>query len=146
MPLALLAPLAAALVASAASPAPAARVADPGDGWHTVVALDEVTVDLETGSAVRGARAVTVQLRWSFVDRAVSPPAWDHGVRYSLDLVDVDCRSGATRTRGSVAFAGDGTPLRPMSFEDEGAAWKQHRAESLGGLVARGVCEALRGR
>lgn len=146
VPLALLAPLAAALLATTAPAAATPATTDPRDGWRTVVALDEVTVDLDAGSAVRGTGAVTVQLRWTFADRTVSPPAWDYGVRYSLDVVDVDCRTGATRTRSSVAFTGDGTPLLPMSFEDDGADWKHHRAQSLGGLVARGVCDAVRGR
>lgn len=122
--------------------APAPVVAD-AEAWTAVVAYDEVRVDVDT-SRIAGAGPYTVWLRWSFGERAASPQAWDEGVRFSIDVVEVDCRSGATRTHASTAYASDGAVVEAMSFAEDAPAWRRPRAESVGGQVAREVCGLVR--
>jgi hypothetical protein len=110
-----------------------------------VLTYDEVAVHLDA-STVEGTGPYTVQLRWSFAAREASPQAWDAGVRYSLDVVEIDCRAGATRTWSSTAFQANGDQVPSLSFEEAAPAWDRHRAESMGGLVARHACDVLRAR
>ena len=141
MPFAALTPLAAALLALALSaPAPAADWM-----WRPVLAFDEVSVDLDA-STVQGAGPYTVQLRWSFRERAASPQAWDAGVRYSIDVVEIDCRAHATRTWASSAFTQAGDAVADLSFTHASPAWNRHRAESVGGMLAREASAAIRPR
>ena len=141
MPFAALTPLAVALLAlTAVPPAPA------GDWmWRSVLAFDEVSVDLDANT-VQGAGPYTVQLRWSFRERAASPQAWDAGVRYSIDVVEIDCRAHATRTWASSAYTQAGDVVADLSFTQAAPAWNRHRAESIGGLLARETCASIRPR
>ena len=124
----------------ALTPAPAADVM-----WRSVLAFDEVTVDLDA-STVQGAGPYTVQLRWSFHDRAASPQAWDAGVRYSIDVVEIDCQARATRTWASSAFTQGGDVVADLSFAHDAPAWSRHKAESIGGMLAREACATLQPR
>lgn len=114
--------------------------------WRPLLAYDEVTVEMER-SSVYGDGPFTVQLRWTYRDRAVSPRAWDAGVRSSIDLVEIDCQAGASRTWITSAFAGDGRAVPEMSAEHERVEWERHAEESMGGLLVREGCALLsRGR
>ena len=126
----MLVPLAALLVAAAS---------DPDARWTTLLAVDEVTVEVDAAS-LGGQGTVRAQLRWTFADRAAAPDAWDAGVRYALDVLEVDCRAGTSRTWSSAAFTHDGGAVATMSFAEASPAWRKHRVESVGGIVARGVC------
>ena len=136
-----LTPLATA-VALAFHPAPAPA---PDWMWRPVLAFDEVTVDLDA-STVQGAGPYTVQLRWSFHERAASPQAWDAGVRYSIDVVEIDCQANATRTWASSAFTKGGDVVADLSFQHAAPAWSRHAAESIGGMLAREACATLKPR
>ena len=137
MLLAVLTPLAAAMLAL--TPAPADVM------WRPVLAFDEVRVDLDA-STVQGSGPYTVQLRWSFHERAASPQAWDAGVRYSIDVVEIDCAAHATRTWASSAFTKGGDVVADLSFQQAAPAWNRHAAESVGGMLAREACASIRTR
>ena len=113
--------------------------------WRPVLAFDEVSVDLDA-STVQGAGPYTVQLRWSFHERAASPQAWDAGVRYSIDVVEIDCQANATRTWASSAFTKGGDVVPDLSFQHAAPAWSRHAAESIGGMLAREACATLKPR
>lgn len=113
--------------------------------WRPVLSFDEVAVHLDA-STVEGAGPYTVQLRWSFAERAASPQAWDAGVRYSIDVVEIDCRAGATRTWASAAYQANGDAVPSLSFAETAPAWSRHQAESMGALLARQACAVLRAR
>jgi hypothetical protein len=135
----ILTPLAALLLATPVA-APVAPVDDPdAPRWTSVAAYDEVRVDVDAAH-LGGAGPVSAWVRWTFADRAASPTAWDLGVRSTVDVVEVDCAALASRTLGSAAYAADGAPVDAASFADESPAWRRHRAETLGGIVAAGVC------
>jgi hypothetical protein len=136
--------LAAALI-SAAVLALASSASMDDSGWRPVLRFDEVAVHLDA-STVEGDGPYTVQLRWSFAARDASPRAWDAGVRYSIDVVDIDCRAGATRTRGSTAFQANGDLVPTLSFEEVAPTWSRHAPESMGALLAREACTVLRAR
>ncbi|MGZ8379422.1 MAG: surface-adhesin E family protein [Gemmatirosa sp.] len=139
MLLAVLTPAAVALLALApsSSPAPARDWA-----WRPVLAFDEVAVDVDS-LTVSGTGPYMVQLRWSFHERVASPQAWDAGVRYSIDVVEIDCRAGATRTWASSAYTRAGEVVQDLSYVHDAPQWSRHRAESIGGLLARSACTAL---
>lgn len=111
--------------------------------WRPVLTFDEVSVHLDA-STVEGTGPYTVQLRWSFAAREASPQAWDQGVRYSLDVVEIDCRAGATRTWASTAFQANGDVVPTLSFEDGAPSWSRHAAESMGALLTEHACAVLR--
>ncbi len=113
--------------------------------WRPVLAFDEVSVDLDA-STVQGAGPYTVQLRWSFHERAASPQAWDAGVRYAIDVVEIDCAAHATRTWASSAFTKGGDVVADLSFQHAAPAWSRHAAESIGGMLAREACATLKPR
>lgn len=139
-----LTPLAAAAVlALTAAPSVAAPATDWM--WRPVLAFDEVSVDLDANT-VQGAGPYTVQLRWSFRERAASPQAWDAGVRYSIDVVEIDCGAHATRTWASSAFTQAGDVVADLSFTQASPSWNRHRAESIGGMLAREACASIRAR
>ena len=142
-----LTPLAtAAVLALTTAPAMPAAPAPATDWmWRPVLAFDEVTVDLDANT-VQGAGPFTVQLRWSFRERAASPQAWDAGVRYSIDVVEIDCQARATRTWASSAFTQGGDAVADLSFAHDAPAWSRHKAESIGGMLAREACAALQPR
>ena len=121
--------------------------ASPSDesAWRPLLSYDEVAVHLGA-STVKGTGPYTVQLRWTFAAREASPRAWDAGVRYSIDVVEIDCRAGATRTWASTAFRSNGDLVPTLSFEELAPSWSRHHAESMGALLARQVCAVLRAR
>jgi hypothetical protein len=125
--------------------ASAAAAPDPdGPRWTTVAAYDEVRVEVDAAH-LGGAGALSAWVRWTFSERAASPTAWDLGVRSTVDVVEIDCAAFASRTLGSAAYAAGGAPVDAASFADEGAAWRRHRAGTVGGIVAAAVCR-LAGR
>jgi hypothetical protein len=128
-----------ALLVAVPAPRPAATLAGEEARWTTVVAYDEVTVEVDA-EHVGGAGPVSAWLRWTFADRAAGPSAWDLGVRYSIDAVEVDCAAAASRTIASTAFAADGSSVAAASYADDGAAWRRHAAASVGGQIAAAVC------
>jgi hypothetical protein len=136
--------LAAALISAAVLSLAAARPVDESV-WRPLLSFDEVAVHLDA-STVEGNGPYTVQLRWSFAAREASPVAWDAGVRYSIDVVEIDCRAGATRTWGSTAFQSNGDLVPALSFEQPAPPWSRHAAESMGALLARRACAVLRAR
>ena len=137
--------LAAALLPAAMLALAAASPADDESAWRPVLTYDEVAVHLDATS-VKGTGPYTVRLRWSFTVRAASPRAWDAGVRYSIDAVEIDCSAGATRTWASAAFQSNGDLVPTLSFEESAPLWSRHRAESMGALLAREACAMLRAR
>lgn len=143
----LLPALLAALLAAPDS-VPAGRpTAVPGaavDAWATVLAFDEVRVEVDT-LHLGGAGPVSAWVRWTFAARAVSPAAWDAGVRRTVDAVEVDCAGGSLRTLASAGYAADGRAVDGAAVEDAGAAWRRPSAESVGGRLAAAVCR-LAGR
>jgi hypothetical protein len=135
-----------ALYAPVASPAaPIDSVPADAPAWAPVISYDEVRVDVDT-ARVTGAGPYTLWLRWSFYDRASSPQSWDAGVRGSLDLVEVDCERGASRTFSSLAYRADGTPVPTASFDEPAATWRVARPESVGGMLTTRVCDLARTR
>jgi hypothetical protein len=139
---AVLSPVAAALLALAPSPTPEPA----GDwAWRSVLAFDEVAVDVDT-LTISGTGPYMMQLRWSFHERVASPQAWDAGVRYSIDVVEIDCRAGATRTWASSAYTRAGDVVQDLSYVHDAPEWSRHRAESVGGLLARAACRSLEAR
>ncbi|MDF1501356.1 hypothetical protein [Roseisolibacter sp. H3M3-2] len=128
----------AALLALAAAP-------PPDEGWRPLLSYDEVAVDLAR-STVQGTGPYTVQVRWTFRDRAASPAAWDGGVRYAIDVMELDCRTAASRTWSTTAFAANGDVVRDHSADEQAPAWGRHPAESVGGLLVREGCAALAAR
>ena len=136
--------LAAALVSAAVL---SLATASPPDEavWRPVLSYDEVAVHLDA-STVEGAGPYTVQLRWSFAAREASPQAWDAGVRYSIDVVEIDCRAGATRTWASAAYQANGDLVPSLSFEASAPGWSRHEGESMGALLAQQACAVLRAR
>lgn len=142
MPFAALTPIVAALLALA--PGLPSAPADESL-WRPLLAFDEVTVELDART-VAGTGPYSVQLRWSFHERAASPQAWDAGVRYSIDVVEIDCRQGATRTWASSAYTRAGDVVQDLSFVHDAPAWSRHDAESVGGMLAREACASLRPR
>ena len=113
--------------------------------WAPIVAYDEVRVDADTARLV-GAGPYTVRLRWSFLDRASSPQAWDAGARGSFDLTEIDCARSATRTFSSLAFRPDGSPVPAVSFEDATADWRVTRAETVAGMLTAQLCGMARAK
>ena len=95
---------------------------------------------------VQGTGPYTVQLRWSFRDRAASPAAWDAGVRFAIDVTELDCRAGASRTWATTAFAANGDIVRDHSADQPAPRWERHPDESMGGLLVREGCAALSAR
>ncbi len=130
--------LAATLALVPAVPLPA----DPGeDGarWVTVLAYDEVRVDVDT-THLGGAGPVSAWLRWTLADRAASPAAWDLGARVTVDAIEVECGALASRTLQSAAVAADGSAVDAASYTDGAAAWRRHAPASVGGQVVAAVC------
>lgn len=128
----------------------AAPVATPVDSvgadapaWAPIVAFDEVRVDVDT-ARMSGDGPQTLWMRWSFYDRASSPASWDAGARGSVDLVQVDCARGATRTFSSIAYKADGTAVPAASFDEPAATWRVSKPESIGGIVTEKVCGLVR--
>jgi hypothetical protein len=117
----------------------------PDDAWRPLLEYDEVAVDLAR-TPVRGTGPFTVQLRWTFRARAASPAAWDGGVRYAIDVVELDCRAGASRTWSTTAFGAGGDVVRDHSADEAAPTWERHRRESMGGLLLREGCAALAAR
>jgi hypothetical protein len=142
--LAVLTPVAAALLALAPARTPAPAPARDW-AWRPVLAFDEVAVDVDT-LTVSGTGPYMVQLRWSFHERVASPQAWDAGVRYSIDVVEIDCRAGATRTWASSAFTRAGDAVQDLSYVHDAPEWSRHGAETIGGLLARAACKSLQAR
>jgi hypothetical protein len=89
---------------------------------------------------VIGRGPYTTWVRWRFLERAASPSAWDEGIRASLDLLEVDCERGASRTLSSTAFGGDGTVRPAMSVDEPAASWRALRPGTIGAEVAERVC------
>lgn len=120
---------------------------DRGDGttWATVIADQAVVVELDTTRVV-GAESRTAWLRWRFTERAASPNAWDAGVRWTMDYVEVDCAAAQTRTFSSMAYAADGALIADASYDNPVAPWRPVIAESLGEAVARSVCSTMPAR
>lgn len=116
--------------------------ASPASGWRPLLAYDEVTVEMDRTTA-HDAGPYVVQLRWTYRDRAVSPSAWDAGVRSAIDLVEIDCRARASRTWITTAYGADGRPVPALSAEHAVAAWERHPDGSLGGLLVREGCALL---
>jgi hypothetical protein len=112
---------------------------DPGARWAPLLAFDEVRVEVDAAH-VGGAGPVSAWLRYTLVDRRVTPTAWDQGARVTVDAVEVDCASGATRTLESAAYAADGSAVPAASYADAAAPWRRPTAASLGGRVAAAVC------
>lgn len=110
--------------------------------WRPLVAYDEVRVELDASTVV-GTGPYTVHLRWSFADRAASPQAWDAGVRYAIDVMEIDCRAGATRTWSSAAFTQSGDLVESASYDAESPTFARHRPETIGGQVAQRACATL---
>jgi hypothetical protein len=117
----------------------AAVAPDPGAHWSPLLAFDEVRVEVDAAH-VGGAGPVSAWLRYTLADRRVTPTAWDRGARVTVDAVEVDCASGATRTLESAAYAADGSAVPAASYADAAAPWRRPTAASLGGRVAAAVC------
>ena len=132
-----LAALAALLLAT-----PAPRVVETTD-WTPVIAEQAVVVELDT-TRVTGGGPYTAWLRWRFTERVASPGAWDAGVRWTMDYIEVDCEAGAERTRtfSSMAYAEDGALVEDASYDNPVAPWRRVVPESVGEMVARSVCAA----
>ena len=122
-----------------------ARTTADGPLWTSVLAFDELRVDADTAK-VTGSGTFTVWLRWSFLDRASSPQAWDAGARGSFDLTEIDCARSATRTFSSLAFRPDGSPVPTVSFEDATADWRVTRAETVAGMLTAQLCGMARAK
>jgi hypothetical protein len=127
----------AALVLAVLPPTPPA--AEDDARWTTVVAYDEVRVEVDTAH-VGGAGPVSAWLRWTLAARVVSPSAWDLGVRSTIDAVEVDCAANRSRTMASAAYAADGAAIDAASYADAVAAWRPHTPGSVGGQIAAAVC------
>jgi hypothetical protein len=137
--------LALSLAAAPAAPSDSARSAADGPLWTSVLAFDELRVDADTAKVTSGG-TFTVWLRWSFLDRASSPQAWDAGARGSYDLTEIDCARSATRTFSSLAFRPDGSPVPAVSFEDATAEWRVTRAETVAGMLTAQLCGMARAK
>lgn len=137
--------LALALHASTVAPSDTARLRLDSPNWALVLAFDEVRVDADT-TRLATAKPFTIWLRWSYVERVSSPQAWDAGARGSFDLMEVDCKQGATRTVSSLAFGGDGRPVASASYEDPDATWRVSRAETVAGMLTSELCGMARAR
>jgi hypothetical protein len=124
---------------------PSPRVADDTPAWMPILAYEEVRVEADT-AGVTGTGPHTLWLRWSFLERASSPTAWDAGVRASVDLVQIDCVRGAMRTFSSMAYGADGSAVAAASYDEPAAAWRTARPESIAGLVVEQVCGIARAR
>lgn len=136
----MLLPLLLALTVHAAPAADStSRLSPDGAAWTPIVAFDEVRVDADTARVAPGA-PFTLWLRWSYLDRASSPQAWDAGARGSFDLVEIDCARAATRTFSSFAFSGTGSAVPEVSFEDPMAQWRVARSETVAGMIAGQLC------
>jgi hypothetical protein len=131
---------AAAVTAFAPSPLPSSSE-EPR--WTAIVAYDEVRVEMDT-TRVLGSGPYATWVRWHFLDRVSSPAAWDAGVRASLDLLEVDCVRGATRTLSSTAYAVDGTVNASHSVDEPAAAWRAVRPGTIGAELAARVCAVAR--
>lgn len=116
---------------------------DANPAWASVVAYDEVRVDVDT-TRLAGTGPSTAWLRWTFLDRASSPEAWDRGVRTSIDLVEVDCERAAARTFSSLAYDAERAAVLSASFEEPAAAWRAARPETMAAHVVGGVCGLMR--
>jgi hypothetical protein len=110
-----------------------------------VLAYDAVRVEVDAAH-LGGAGPVSAWLRWTLADRAVSPSAWDAGVRSTVDAVEVDCPTLASRTLVSAAYTADGAPVETASYVDEAAPWRRHAAPSMGGRIAAAVCRLAAGQ
>jgi hypothetical protein len=139
--LALLATGSAPAVRPAAARAGATGLAGEGDArWHPLLAFDELAIEVDATRLRAADGPLTVWLRWRFADRAASPEAWDAGVRSSVDVVEVDCQRAATRTWSSTPYTAGGALVPALRVEAAAPAWQAHRAESVGGLLARELC------
>jgi hypothetical protein len=138
MILPLLSLVVASLVSAPSSPARATEEHAPST-WTTLLAFDEVKIDMDTARVV-GNGPVTAWLRWQLLDRAVSPKAFDAGVRASVDFVEVDCARHATRTLTSAAYSAAGEAMPAMSYENLIATWRTPPDESMGGYIVQSVC------
>lgn len=126
----------------------AAPLADD-DAWRPIVAVDEVSVALETRTVERtvlGAR-VTALTRWRYHDRAAAPTAWDAGARSALMLWEFDCGNRAVRVRASTPLDAAGARVERLvvsAASTEGAEWRAPRDGSMGAMVLAAVCAATR--
>jgi hypothetical protein len=134
-------PILAVVSASALAATPPAPADEPR--WTAIVAYDEVRVEMDT-TRVIGSGPFTTWVRWHFLERVSSPAAWDAGVRASLDLLEVDCARGATRTLSSTAFASDGSVNPALSVDEPAAAWRVAATGTIGAEVAARVCAVAR--
>ena len=133
------APLSLLAAALLAAPAP------HGDAtaWAPVLEDRAVVVELDTTRvAGAGEGAVTAWLRWHFAERVASPQAWDSGVRWTLDYLQVDCVGGRVRTFSSMAYAANGALVEDASYDNPVAPWHVPAPDSVGEMVARSVCAA----
>lgn len=134
-----------ALALATLVPAPGTPSAPRDDPfWTPIVVHDEVRVEMDT-TRVAGRGPYAAWLRWRFLDRASSPGAWDAGVRESIDLVEVDCARGATRTLSTTALTGDGSVNEALSADAPAAGWRTARAGTVGAEVTQRVCEVAAG-
>jgi len=139
-------PILLALVMHTSQGGPVIPGDDDAPAWAPIVAYDEVRVDADT-ARVSGSGPYTLWLRWSFLERASSPQAWDAGVRSSVDLVEVDCARQATRTFSSLAYRADGSAIAAASFDEPAAQWHVARPQSVAAEITEQVCGlARRGR
>jgi hypothetical protein len=132
----------AALAALLLAAMPAARRAET-PAWTPVLTDAAMVVELDT-TRVTGGGPYTAWLRWRFTERVASPGAWDAGVRWTMDYVEVDCAAGEARTRtfSSIAYTADGALIEDASYENPVAPWRRATPESVGEIVARSVCAA----
>ena len=111
--------------------------------WAPVLEDPAVVVELDT-TRVAGTREgpVTAWLRWRFAERVASPQAWDAGVRWTMDYLEVDCVGGRVRTFSSMAYAANGALVEDASYDNPVAPWQVPLPDSVGEMVARSVCAA----
>ena len=128
-----------ALVAADSARPATPRPADGAAAWTTVLAFDEVRVEVDTAH-LGGAGPVSAWARWTFASRAVSPTAWDAGVRRTVDAMEVDCAARAARTLASTAYSADGGALDVEAVADVDAAWRRPVPASVGGMLVAAVC------
>lgn len=133
------------LLAAALLAAPA-HVGD-ANVWAPVLEDPAVVVELDT-TRVAGSQEgpVTAWLRWRFAERVASPQAWDAGVRWTMDYLEVDCVGGRVRTFSSMAYGANGALVEDASYDNPMAPWRPVVAESLGEAVARSVCSTMPAR
>jgi hypothetical protein len=118
------------------------------EGWSPLVAVDEVSVSVETRTLERtvlGAR-VTALLRWDYRDRAASPTAWDAGVRAAFGTMQFDCGHRALRTRTWTPVDARGERVAALAFRADEASdaeeWVRPREGTMGARLVAAVCRA----